>query len=134
LQKSGCSSFAKAAQRVEAVLTVCMPVAFCFHKLLDSQSGPDNRVWSPVNVRGTAMEKYPVFAVHGTQLALFRMASGCQIPGHHHSSWVQVAVVSGRMRVEQDGSPARIVPAGGIYFISPGEDHVETVEVETMCS
>jgi hypothetical protein len=37
------------------------------------------------------------------------------------------------MRVEQDASPARIIPAGGgVYFISPGEDQVETAEVETI--
>ena len=100
--------------------------------IMTSYHEPDNRVWSPVKVRGTAMEKSPVFEGHGTQSALFRMASGCQIPDHHHSSWVQVAVISGRMRVEQDGSPARIIPAGGVYFVSPGEDHVEIAEVETI--
>jgi hypothetical protein len=36
------------------------------------------------------------------------------------------------MRVEQDASPVRIVPAGGVYFVSSGEDHVETAEVETI--
>ena len=93
---------------------------------------PDNRVWSPVKVRGTAMERCPVFEGHGMRSGLFRMASGCQISDDHHSSWVQVAVISGRMRVEQDGSPAQIVRAGGVYFVSPGEDHVETAEVETI--
>jgi quercetin dioxygenase-like cupin family protein len=100
--------------------------------VMTSYYEPDSRVWSPVNVRGRAMEKSPVFSGHGTQSALFRMASGCQIPDHHHSDWVQVAVISGRMRVEQDASPARIIPAGGVYFVSPGEDHVETAEVETI--
>ena len=93
---------------------------------------PDNRVWSPVSVRGTAMETCPVFEGHGTRSALFRMAPGCHIPDHHHSNWVQVAVMSGRMRVEQEGTAARIVPAGGVYFVGPGEDHVETAEVETV--
>jgi quercetin dioxygenase-like cupin family protein len=93
---------------------------------------PDSRVWSPVAVRGTAMEKSPVFEGNGMRSALFRMAPGCQIPDHHHSSWVQVAVISGRMRVQQDASPARIIPAGGVYFVSPGEDHAETAEVETV--
>ena len=62
---------------------------------------------------------------------VFRMSAGCQIPDHHHASWVQVAVLSGRRRVEQAGIPARIVPAGGLYFVNPGENHVETAEVET---
>jgi len=78
------------------------------------------------------MEKCPVFEGDGMRSGFFRMASGCQIPKHHHSSWVQVAVISGRMRVEQDGNPVRIVSAGGVYFVSPGEDHVETAEVETI--
>jgi quercetin dioxygenase-like cupin family protein len=99
---------------------------------MTSYQVPDSRVWSSVTVRGTAMEKCPVFEGHGTQSALFRMASSCQIPDHHHSSWVQVAVISGRMRVEQDARPAQIVPAGGVYIVTPGEDHVETAEVETV--
>ncbi len=93
---------------------------------------PDGQIWSPVSVRGTAMETCPVFAAHGTRSALFRMSPGCQIPDHHHANWVQVAVMSGRMRVEQDGAAVRIVPAGGVYFVNPGEDHVETAEVETV--
>ena len=93
---------------------------------------PDSREWSPVKVRGIAMENCPVFESDGIRSGFSRMASGCQIPHHHHSSWVQVAVISGRMRVEQDGSPAQIIPAGGVYFVSPGEDHVETAEVETI--
>jgi hypothetical protein len=36
------------------------------------------------------------------------------------------------MRVEQKARPARMVPAGGVYFVTPGEDHVETAEVETI--
>lgn len=90
------------------------------------------RVWSPMSVRGTAMEMCPIFEDDDTRSALFRMAPGCQIPDHHHTHWVQVAVMSGRMRVEQDGMPARVVPAGGVYFVSPGEDHIETAEVETI--
>ncbi len=93
---------------------------------------PDSRAWSPVSVRGTAMETSPVFEGHGARSAFFRMAPGCQIPDHHHADWVQVAVVSGRMRVEQDGVAARVIPAGGVYFVSPGEDHSETAEVETV--
>ena len=93
---------------------------------------PDSRTWSPVAVRGTPMETCPVFEGHGMRSALFRMASGCQIPDHHHSGWVQVAVISGRMRVEQEANPARIISAGGVYFVSPGEDHVKTAEVETV--
>ncbi len=93
---------------------------------------PVGRVWSPISVRGTPMEMCPVFQDNGTRSALFRMPAGCTIPDHHHADWVQVAVMSGCMRVEQDGMPARTVPAGGVYFVSPGEDHVETAEVETV--
>lgn len=93
---------------------------------------PDSRVWSPVSVRGTEMEGCPVAEDHGIRSGIFRMPAGCQIPDHHHSTWVQVAVLSGRMRVEQTASPPRIVPAGGVYFVNPGEDHVETAEVKTI--
>ena len=59
--------------------------------------------------------------IRGTRHAIspFRMASVCQIPDHHHSNWVQVAVISGRMRAEQDAGPARIIPAGGVLFRHP---------------
>ena len=100
--------------------------------IVTTYNEPDSRIWSPVSVRGTAMEGCPVFEGHGMRSGVFRMSAGCQLPDHHHAIWVQVAVLSGRMRVEQAGNPARIVPAGGVYFVNPGEDHVETAEVETI--
>jgi hypothetical protein len=38
---------------------------------MTSYHEPNSRVWSPVKVRGTAMEKSPVFEGNGTQSALF---------------------------------------------------------------
>ena len=93
---------------------------------------PESREWSSVMVRGTPMEECRVFHAYGTQSALYRMAAGCRIPDHHHPRWVQVAVISGRMRVEQEASPPRLITAGGVYFVSPGEDHIEAAEVETV--
>jgi quercetin dioxygenase-like cupin family protein len=78
------------------------------------------------------MDKAPVFEGHGTQSAFFRLARGCQIPHHHHVAWVQVAVISGRMRVEQKGQSGHLVEAGGVYVVNGGEDHTETAEVETV--
>jgi quercetin dioxygenase-like cupin family protein len=93
---------------------------------------PEARVWTTIAVRGTAMDKASVFEGHGVRSAFFRMPPGCRIPDHDHTDWVQVAVISGRMRVEQQGQQPRLIEAGGAYFVSPGEEHAETAEIETI--
>jgi len=93
---------------------------------------PAGRTWTTIAVRGTAMEKSSVFEAHGVRSAFFRMAPGCEIPEHDHTGWVQVVVMSGRMRVEQAGLPPRVIASGGAYFVSPGEEHREMAETETV--
>lgn len=89
--------------------------------------------WETVDVRGASMGKAVVWeGDHDVRSAFFRMPAGLRIPPHDHSKWVQVMVLDGRMRVEQDGSAPREIATGGVYFVTPGETHVETALIETL--
>jgi quercetin dioxygenase-like cupin family protein len=89
--------------------------------------------WSDVDVRGATMAKASVFeGDYDVRSAFFRMPAGCAVPPHDHSKWVQVMVLEGRMRVEQDGEPTQEVAAGGCYFVGAGETHSETAVEDTL--
>ncbi len=95
--------------------------------------GEADRLWQSVEVRGARMEKSPVFeGDYDVRSAYFRMPKGCSVPPHDHSKWVQVAVLAGRMRVEQDGRPARGGGAGECSCVMAGETHVETALDATL--
>ena len=95
--------------------------------------GEADRRWQSVEVRGARMEKSPVFeGDYDVRSAYFRMPAGCGVPPHDHSKWVQVAVLAGRMQVEQEGRPAHVVGAGECYFVMAGETHVETALDDTL--
>lgn len=92
-----------------------------------------DRVWHSVDVRGAQMGKSVVWeGDYGVRSAFFRMPAGLRIPPHDHSKWVQVMVLDGRMRVEQEGQEPREIGSGGIYFVTAGESHVETAVVDTL--
>ena len=94
---------------------------------------PDALEWTPVDVRGATMEKGVIFeGDYDIRSAYFRMPSGLSIPSHHHAKWVQVMVLEGKMRVEQDDGPPREVGAGACYFVEAGETHVETAVEDTL--
>lgn len=94
---------------------------------------PGKLEWSTVDVRGATIEKASVFeGGYGVRSAFFRMPAGCTVPSHDHSKWVQVMVLEGRMRVEQDGMAPREVAAGSCYFVDAGETHVEIAVEDTL--
>lgn len=87
---------------------------------------PDALEWQEVEVRGATMSKAVVFeGDYDVRSAFFRMPAGCAVPPHDHTKWVQVMVLEGRVRVEQEGLPDRDVGAGSCYFVDAGETHVE---------
>lgn len=89
--------------------------------------GGEELAWETVDVRGAEMQKAVVWeGAHDVRSAFFRMPAGLEIPDHSHTKWVQVMVLEGVMRVEQRGVPPREISAGGVYFVTPGENHVET--------
>lgn len=94
---------------------------------------PQDRQWYTADVRGATMQKCPLWGgSHDTRAGLYRMPAGMQIPPHDHPRWVQVFVVEGLMRVDEPAGASHEVPAGGYYFVEPGEMHVETAVVDTL--
>jgi quercetin dioxygenase-like cupin family protein len=86
-----------------------------------------DRVWEDAEVVGVKMERCPLWGGdHGVMTGFFRMPAGTRLPRHHHGGWVQILVLEGAMRVEQQDAPSRDVGPGGWYFVEPGDTHVET--------
>ena len=94
---------------------------------------PSELDWTDVDVRSATMSKAVVFeGGYDVRSAFFRMPAGCAVPPHDHTKWVQVMVLEGQMRIEQDGQPDREVSAGGCYFVDAGETHVEVAVADTL--
>ena len=94
---------------------------------------PEDASFEDVDVYGCVMAKAPVFeGDFGVRSAYFRMKPGDVIPPHRHTKWVQVAVLSGRIRVEQGTADPIIAAPGELYFIEPGFDHVEMALEDTV--
>ena len=94
---------------------------------------PEQLDWDAVDVRGAVMQKASIFeGDYGVRSAFFRMPAGCAVPPHTHSKWVQVAVLEGRLRIDQDGAESREVTAGCCYFVEAGETHVETAVEDSL--
>lgn len=78
------------------------------------------------------MQKASIFeGDYGVRSAFFRMPAGCAVPPHTHSNWVQVTVLEGTLRIEQDGVPPHEVGAGRCYFAEAGETHIETAVLDS---
>jgi quercetin dioxygenase-like cupin family protein len=92
-----------------------------------------NLEWQQVDRHGVTMHKAILFeGAHGVRSAFFKMPAGLKMSPHTHTKWVQVAVLEGRMRVEQQGSQTIEVEGGGVYFLNPGHEHVETALLDTI--
>ena len=93
----------------------------------------DEGDWTTVDVRGTSMSKLNIWeGDHDVRAGMFRMPAGMRIEAHRHDKWVNVTVLEGCMRVEQEGTPTREMHAGSCYFVLPGETHVEVATEETL--
>ena len=93
----------------------------------------EDRVWTTVDVRGTAMDKAVLWADgYDIQSSLFRMTEGMVIERHTHQHWVQVVVLEGEMQVEADGEDIARIPVGGCYLLTPGDTHCERAVVESV--
>jgi quercetin dioxygenase-like cupin family protein len=64
--------------------------------------------------------------------AFYRMTEGQEIPEHTHTNWVQVMVLQGCVRVEQEGSDPIEAKAGSVYFVEPHHPHIETALTDTV--
>ena len=87
------------------------------------------RQWFSANVRGTEMAGATLWNEgFGLSTRVFRMPKGMVISQHRHDVFVQVAVLSGRMHIDEGD---RTMGPGDVYFIHPGQTHVETALEDT---
>lgn len=87
---------------------------------------PDDRTWIHENVVGHAIDRCKLwYDGHGVSFSLVNMPPDHRLSLHRHDSWVSVFVVSGAMKVETNDE-VQEVQTGGYYFVTPGEEHVET--------
>jgi quercetin dioxygenase-like cupin family protein len=92
----------------------------------------DSVEWNRLDVHGTLMDKATIFeGDYDVRSAFFKLGQGQVIHQHTHTKWVQVFVVAGLMRVQQDGSEEFDATPGTVYFLDPGFAHVETAVEET---
>ena len=84
------------------------------------------RKWVAEPVVGHDIERCKMwYDGQSVSASLVRMAANNRLSLHRHDTWVQVFMVSGNMRWESGGEQRTVGP-GDYYFVSPGEEHIET--------
>jgi quercetin dioxygenase-like cupin family protein len=84
--------------------------------------------WAAAHLAGFNVEECRLWEEDNLFSGIFRLPKGFVFPHHSHRNWVQLFVLSGRIRVDLDGHEPRSISGGGYYFIEPGDPHIETVE------
>ncbi|WP_037196800.1 MULTISPECIES: cupin domain-containing protein [unclassified Rhodococcus (in: high G+C Gram-positive bacteria)] len=88
--------------------------------------------WNRLDVHGTIMDKATIFeGDYEVRSAFFKLEQGQVIHNHTHTKWVQVLVLDGRMRVQQEGTEDFDALPGSVYFLDPGYAHVEMAVEDT---
>ena len=94
---------------------------------------PGEMAYEESNIYGTTLRRSPVFeGDHGVRSAFIKLREGDVIRRHKHRKWVQVAIVSGSLRIEQEGAETFTAQSGEVYFLDPGHQHVETALTDTL--
>lgn len=92
-----------------------------------------NAEFQRVDVHGCLMDKAVIFeGNYGVRSAFFRLAEGQIIERHTHTKWVQVFVIRGVIRVDQEHADVIDVGSGAAYFLNPYYPHTETVLEEAL--
>lgn len=92
-----------------------------------------NANYETVTVHGSNMQKAVIFeGNYDVRSGFYRLAKGHVIRRHTHTKWVQVMVVNGCMKVEQEGSEVIHAQTGSVYFLDPHHPHTETATEETL--
>ena len=91
----------------------------------------DERAWIHEDVVGHAIDRCKLwYDGHDISFSLVKMPPHYELSLHRHETWVAVFVVDGSIRCES-GNDGRECGPGDFYFVSPGEEHVETSVKET---
>ena len=92
----------------------------------------DERQWIHEDVVGHAIDRCKLwYDGHGVSFSLVKMPANYELSLHRHETWVTVFVVDGCLKVES-GDEERKCGPGDFYFVTPGEEHVETSMDETL--
>ncbi|MDX3233970.1 cupin domain-containing protein [Streptomyces sp. ME19-01-6] len=93
----------------------------------------DERDWIHEDVVGHAIDRCKLwYDGHGVSFSLVKMPADYQLSLHRHETWVSVFVVEGTMKWEDADGNERKLGRGDFYFVSPGEEHIETSIGETL--
>jgi quercetin dioxygenase-like cupin family protein len=91
-------------------------------------SHADARKWiEAVGFGGPESHEVVFEGGYGVRTAIFRTAAGSQIPSHVHTSWAALIILDGRVRMEQDNAEPIEGGAGTVFFVEPGQQHVDIV-------
>ncbi|MDX3233923.1 cupin domain-containing protein [Streptomyces sp. ME19-01-6] len=89
------------------------------------------REWIHEDVVGHAVDRCKLwYDGHGISFSLVKWPANYELSRHRHETWVAVFIVEGSA-LWRSGDQERKVEAGDFYFVTPGEDHVETSIEET---
>ena len=89
------------------------------------------REWIHEDVVGHAIDRCKMwYDGHDISFSLVKMPENHKLSLHRHETWVAVFVVAGTILVES-GDEERKCETGDFYFVTPGEEHIETSITET---
>jgi len=69
---------------------------------------------------------------HDIATRIYRVPKGLHFERHRHYVFVQLFIVSGKYRIEQECVGERVLEAGDIAFVEPGDVHTETALEDTV--
>lgn len=69
---------------------------------------------------------------HDIATRIYRVPKGLHFDRHRHFVFVQLFIVSGKYRIHEDGVGERVLEAGDIVFVQPGDVHTETALEDTV--
>ena len=89
--------------------------------------------WHDVTFNRARMQRATIFeGDYDVSSAFFKMDAGVSLGRHMHAKWVQVVVLKGEVKVEQEGTETFIAGPESVYFVHPGSTHVETAVTDSL--
>lgn len=90
--------------------------------------------WSTATIRSIWEMQSATLWNDGQDIAtrIYRVPKGLHFERHRHFVFVQLFIVSGKYRIHEDGVGERVLEAGDIVFVQPGDVHTETALEDTV--
>ena len=102
--------------------------------VLVNRSQLPNLPWISENLDAGDQYHYWSFSdgEHGVRASIVKVPKGYEYRMHKHLDWAHVTLVEGRIRLETADGDVHLVDAGGSYFVTPGEAHIETMLADSV--